>query len=278
MRDHALPEPAAGLPPSPPVEDESRVLLGRYLLSVGRSDWDSGHLGRDVLKVSSLVEGGDPGGAIPWEEWRVGLPAGALVWVRLSALSGAAVRGLEAAGFRYVSGLSTFRWRVGELELPASGYSLRQASGEDARDIGALGGQAFVLDRLFLDPEVPEGAAVRMYGEWSANCARGLCDSVLLAVREGSPAGFVSTAPDGLLGGVDGNGDCRRIILIAVHPGHRRRGLGRLLVAGAMRECLERGADTLLVGTSSVNVPAQALYTAMGFSPYYSEVFMELVR
>ena len=280
MTDHALPEPLQSLgdllSPGPKAEKiRIQAPSGDLTLSIETSSRDSGHLERPVLKVTSIRDGADPD-AVPFSQWRDDLEPRTLVWVRLSATSGCAVRALEKCGFRYVSGLCTFRCAAGAATLPESNYSIRTCTPADSEALRSIGGQAFVRDRLFLDPEVPQEAAVTMYGDWSANCVLGLCDIVLAVELDGETAGFVSISRDALFSGRDGNGESARIVLIAVHPGHRRRGLGRLLVRAAQARVTEEGFDTLLVGTSMINTPAQSLYTKCGFSPYYSEMFMEL--
>lgn len=65
------------------------------------------------------------------------------------------------------------------------------------------------------------------------------------------------------------------ILLIAVLPTERRRGLGRQLIARLAEEARQRGSEKLFLEMRENN-PARSLYEAMGFSPigrrkdYYS--------
>jgi ribosomal-protein-alanine N-acetyltransferase len=52
---------------------------------------------------------------------------------------------------------------------------------------------------------------------------------------------------------------------IAVHPEHRRLGIGRQLVARVLAICVARGARTAYLEVRRSNLPAQALYLQMGF-------------
>jgi ribosomal-protein-alanine N-acetyltransferase len=52
---------------------------------------------------------------------------------------------------------------------------------------------------------------------------------------------------------------------LAVHPRHRRRGLARLFVVGALEEGRARGATAALLEVRRSNVAAQTLYRGLGF-------------
>jgi ribosomal protein S18 acetylase RimI-like enzyme len=54
---------------------------------------------------------------------------------------------------------------------------------------------------------------------------------------------------------------------LAVEPEHRRRGLGRALVAAATRRLLDAGYDSIRVGVAADRLPALALYLNAGFAP-----------
>ena len=71
-------------------------------------------------------------------------------------------------------------------------------------------------------------------------------------------AGYISCQVDA----VTGTG---RIGLIAVAELERGRGLGRILVSGALRWLGEAGCREVRVATQASNVPAQRLYQALGF-------------
>lgn len=56
------------------------------------------------------------------------------------------------------------------------------------------------------------------------------------------------------------------IITLAVLPGWRRRGLGRILLENAMKHALSMGADRMFLDVEDGNGAAKALYEAHGFS------------
>jgi ribosomal-protein-alanine N-acetyltransferase len=53
---------------------------------------------------------------------------------------------------------------------------------------------------------------------------------------------------------------------LAVHPAHRRKGLGRLLLQEAIEEGRERGATAALLEVRRSNEAAQSLYRSLGFT------------
>lgn len=64
---------------------------------------------------------------------------------------------------------------------------------------------------------------------------------------------------------------------VAVHTGHRRRGLARFLVLRALEEGIVRGAESALLEVRRSNAAAQTLYRSLGFretgvrKSYYSQ-------
>ena len=60
------------------------------------------------------------------------------------------------------------------------------------------------------------------------------------------------------------------IELIAVEPGFHGRGIGKALVARAVRHYQGKTSE-IQVGTQAKNLPAIQLYTRMGFSIVHSE-------
>lgn len=87
--------------------------------------------------------------------------------------------------------------------------------------------------------------------------ARASAEAVI-AVADDAPAGFVlwRTAADEA-----------EILLIAVMPGQRRRGIGRGLLERAIGAARGDGAERLWLEVADDNQPAIALYRAHGFVP-----------
>ncbi len=55
------------------------------------------------------------------------------------------------------------------------------------------------------------------------------------------------------------------ILNVAVHPSHRRSGIGRLLMDEALREASERGAAAVTLEVRRGNALARRLYASLGF-------------
>jgi ribosomal protein S18 acetylase RimI-like enzyme len=60
------------------------------------------------------------------------------------------------------------------------------------------------------------------------------------------------------------------LLCVVVHPEHRRRGLGRELLAAAHREAAAAGAERLAVQVEQANAPGQALWRGAGFEPAFA--------
>ena len=67
-----------------------------------------------------------------------------------------------------------------------------------------------------------------------------------------------STAEGGKVAGLE---DC------IVHPEHRRRGIGKALLAYVLQQARAEGALRVMLLTDGDNARAQALYRKMGFTP-----------
>ena len=59
--------------------------------------------------------------------------------------------------------------------------------------------------------------------------------------------------------------DEAHIATIAVHPEHRQRGVGRGLLAMALKQAIQRGAERAMLEVRAGNEAAQALYRQFGF-------------
>ncbi|XVU22286.1 GNAT family N-acetyltransferase [Actinoplanes sp. CA-054009] len=100
-----------------------------------------------------------------------------------------------------------------------------------------------------------QAASVRQH------CLADGAESFILATDDGAAAGFVVLRPDReeSLGIIE---------MIAVHPGHQRRGHGRALMEFAIQRLSDQGFELVNVGTGGDpgHAPARALYEALGFT------------
>ena len=65
---------------------------------------------------------------------------------------------------------------------------------------------------------------------------------------------------------------------VVVDPGHRGRGVGRLLLDAAIAALAERGAPRVLLSTAERNEPAQRLFARAGFRRTMIEMTREIDR
>ncbi len=63
---------------------------------------------------------------------------------------------------------------------------------------------------------------------------------------------------------------------LAVHPDHRRRGIGRALVDAALDHFRQRGLDHIQVDWDPQNPAATAFWTTLGFAPRLTEAYRKL--
>lgn len=72
--------------------------------------------------------------------------------------------------------------------------------------------------------------------------------------------------------------DEAHLLNIAVHPAHRRRGLGKLIMGRLESSCRESGLNRILLDVGRRNKPARELYKSCGFKSigfrknYYAEI------
>ncbi|MCW2757851.1 MAG: ribosomal protein S18P -alanine acetyltransferase [Nocardioidaceae bacterium] len=88
---------------------------------------------------------------------------------------------------------------------------------------------------------------------WSEELVRARVEQTLVAESLGSATVTVA-------------GDLADLERIAVHPDHRRSGLGRDLLAAAVRRAADAGAGRILLEVRDDNVAARAFYAATGFT------------
>jgi ribosomal protein S18 acetylase RimI-like enzyme len=173
--------------------------------------------------------------------------------------------GAERAGLRLVDvGIdSTFRFSPGPVPEIRAVEAIRPALAEDLSILQDLAGSAFVHSRFAVDPFFSNDQVVAFHRQWITNLCRGLAQEVLVYELEGRAIGFVSCALD------HGEG---RIPLIATEEAVRGRGIGRDLVAAALRWFAAAGASVAHVKTQATNYPALALYHRSGFNVSHAEL------
>ena len=184
------------------------------------------------------------------------LPEGAL----------AALHAVEAAGFRIIESFLTFSRKAGG-EIPFEGgsdFHIRLAQPDEMETVASIAYRAFQSFRLRVDPQIPESRARHSRREWVRNGFKGRAEAIYVAEIENRLVGFV------LLRSKTDTEKTGEIELIAVKPGFHGRGIGKALVARAIRHYQGKTSE-LQVGTQAKNLRAIQLYTRMGFSIVHSE-------
>ncbi len=108
-----------------------------------------------------------------------------------------------------------------------------------------------VYSRFHTDPRFVNREFEKLYQLWIEKALAQ--HEVLIAENLG---GFVTCKVS--------EGDAQ-IGLIAVRKGQRGKGLGKKLIQTAENFAIQKGAQTMTIGTQAANLPASALYRGMGF-------------
>lgn len=144
------------------------------------------------------------------------------------------------------------------LEAGTAG-GIRAGRAEDILALRRIAASSFGDSRFYNDPRFPRDRCDELYAIWIENACRRGQAAVLVAEREGRPAGFITCERAG-----DSTG---QIGLVAVDAAAQGRGLGRALVEAALHWFQCRGFHQVLVRTQARNHRAGRLYEGCGFVP-----------
>ena len=117
--------------------------------------------------------------------------------------------------------------------------------------------RAFQSFRLRVDPQIPESRARHSRREWVRNGFKGRAEAIYVAESENQLVGFA------LLQSKAGAEKIGEIELIAVDPAFQGRGIGKALVAEAIRHYQGKTAE-IQVGTQAKNLPSDWTLYAHG--------------
>ncbi|MGN6577370.1 MAG: ribosomal protein S18-alanine N-acetyltransferase [Nocardioides sp.] len=125
------------------------------------------------------------------------------------------------------------------------GMTLRAATADDLAPV-------LVLEQMLFGPDAWSEAQVR---------------EELTGERRSAWVATAEAAPDAICGYAVtlAAGDVVDLQRVAVHPGHQRRGLARLLLDAAVEAARRNGAEAMLLEVSAANTAALALYQTAGF-------------
>ena len=187
--------------------------------------------------------------------------------VRLPEDGLAALHAVEGVGFRIIESFLTFgRKTAGEIPFDGeSDFHVRLAQPDEMEAVASIAYRAFQSFRLRVDPQIPESRARHSRREWVRNGFKGRAEAIYVAESGKRIVGFAL---------VRSKVDMERvgeIELIAVDPAFHGRGIGKALVAEAIRHYQGKTSE-IQVGTQAKNLQAIGLYTRMGFSVVRSEL------
>jgi len=187
--------------------------------------------------------------------------------VRLPEDRLAALHAVEAVGFRIIESFLTFG-RETDGEIPVNGAPdchIRLAQPDEMETVASIAYRAFQSFRLRVDPQIPESRARHSRREWVRNGFKGRAEAIYVAKSEKRIVGFA------LLRSKMDTEKVGEIELIAVDPAFHGKGIGKELVAEAIRHYQGKTSE-IQVGTQAKNLQAVGLYTRMGFSVVRSEL------
>jgi len=163
--------------------------------------------------------------------------------------------------FRFVDARVTLDVRSTKACGPedgATGSAVRRATEADIDPLKAIARRNHRDTRFYYDGNFPVQRCDELYETWIEKSCRGWAENVLVAAKHGEIEGYISchvrTAGIGQIG------------LAAVSEKARGRGVGRALLANAIRWFSEEGVDVVSVVTQGRNVRAQRLYQRCGFT------------
>ncbi len=203
-------------------------------------EWDSEFWGARVARV----EGADADG---WASAN-GVD---VAYLLVDGSDAAAAQAAEERGFRVMD------VRV-ELEAPSvrSEQPVRTHGEADVETLRAIARTSHEDTRFYADPRFPRERCDALYDTWIRRSCEGWADVVLVADREGAPAGYIAMHRRGGSGSIG---------LIGVDAAARCRGVGEALVRGALDWCARDGLASCSVVTQGRNVAAQRLFQRCGF-------------
>jgi ribosomal protein S18 acetylase RimI-like enzyme len=164
---------------------------------------------------------------------------------------------------------------MASVDSPA--VDIRRATAADLPGLGRLGA-LLVEEHHAFDPQRFLAASARTPHDYASFLASQLDDpNVILLVADdrGHAVGYAYAVLEGHRY-MSLHGPAGVLHDLVVHPDHRRRGLGRLLVQAILASLRSRGAPRVVLSTAERNRPAQRLFERIGFRRTMVEMTCEL--
>jgi len=146
----------------------------------------------------------------------------------------------------------------GQITAPriSEAVVMRIPRADDRPALEAIARAIAVVSRFHLDPGFPRGAAAEMYARWVRGAYERDPSALLVAELAGDVVGFLACKRGERWGQID---------LVGVRETAQGHGVGRALVADALRWTADQGLSAMRVVTQARNIPAQRLYQGLGF-------------
>lgn len=163
------------------------------------------------------------------------------------------VQAVEAHGFALADVRLTLEWR-GAISI--SPNDIRLSRSEEIDALKTMARRNHRDTRFYYDSHFSIAEADRLYETWIERSCKGYADAVLVAERNGQPAGYITCDLR------DGYG---QIGLLGVGEAWQGQGIGPILINGALHWFGEHGIEWVQVVTQGRNVRAQRVYQRCGF-------------
>jgi ribosomal protein S18 acetylase RimI-like enzyme len=213
-------------------------------------DWDSAFFGRRIasVKVNRLTDA-QADQVLAW----CGAEKIDCLYFLAESDDAETVRAVEARGFALVDVRLTLE-RRGAIPALAEGIGL--SSAEDIEALKTMARTNHRDTRFAYDAHFGVGEADRLYETWIERSCTGYADAVLVAERNGQPAGYITCDLREVYG---------QIGLLGVGEAWQGQGIGSMLINGALRWFAEHDLERVEVITQGRNVRAQRVYQRAGF-------------
>ncbi len=213
-------------------------------------DWDSEFFGRRIARLNvSHLSAKQADQALAWcADERI-----ECLYFLADADDAETVRAVEARGFALVDIRCTLERRGDPPSLPVG---IRPSQPEDIAALKAMASVNHRDSRFYYDGHFPQALCDTFYATWIERSCADYADAVLVAERDGEPAGYITC---------DLHGDYGQIGLLGVGERWQGQRIGQALIDGALHWFGQRGIDRVQVVTQGRNVRAQRAYQRCGF-------------
>jgi ribosomal protein S18 acetylase RimI-like enzyme len=279
-------------------QDDTAVLLGVYngnaseltgFAAMKPLDWDTSHFGINVWRLHHLDVWGDLPqrleaacalvAAVRQEAFRHDAQT-VHVWMPLDAIH--LIQALEAVGFRTMESQIYWLFDLKRQLLPPklTEVVFRSHQPTDEAALVSLARHAYttIPNRFHSDPNLPNDLCDELYANWLHNsCSGEAADYITVIDVDDRVAGYATLR---YLNDQQGLCNVRlgQLLLGAINPAYRQRGLHDDMLRSILVWLLEQKADIAFVGTQTNNAAAQMGMARNGWRPVCSGLSLHLWR